>query len=69
MPYRVERGISTRASSDPRSPDYETWVHLHEGEVVADLPAHVRVRELLESGALTETEAAPAPARRRKGKG
>lgn len=70
MPYRVERATSTRASADPDSPDFQRWVHWLDGDVVAEFPEHVSVPELLESGAVTETdEQQPAPARRRKGRG
>ena len=68
MPYRVERGTSTRASLDPASPDFETWVDWQPGDVVAEWPEHTPVAELVESGAWAGTDDDPAP-KRRKGKG
>ena len=65
MPYRVERGTSTRASADPGSPDYERWIDWEPGAAVKAFPAHVDTAELLAIGAITEAEA-PAPRRKAK---
>lgn len=50
--YRVVRGVSTRASADPASPQYGEWVDFEPGDVIRRWPAHLPVDELVESGAL-----------------
>lgn len=48
--YRVLSDTSTRASSDPRSPRYEEWVHFPAGSTVAEWPAHAPVEAWVASG-------------------
>lgn len=51
--YRVSGSISTRASDDPKSPDYEAWLRWDDGDVLTDAPAHLPTADLVKSGHLT----------------
>lgn len=53
MRYRVHGSISTRASVDPKSPEYETWLRWNDGQELKAAPKHLPIAELVESGHLT----------------
>lgn len=55
--YRVLRDISTRASADPESPDFERWLDFEAG-TEGDLPKHVDVERLIASGHLERVKRA-----------
>lgn len=48
--YRVLSDTSTRASADPDSPDYDTWVHFEAGQKVTTWPDHAPVDDWVASG-------------------
>jgi hypothetical protein len=56
MKYRIRRHISTRASADRGSPDFERWLEFEEGET-AELPDHVDVGRLTALGAIEAVKA------------
>ena len=60
--YRVLSDTSTRASVDPESPDYETWLHFPAGTLVKRWPAHAPVEEWVASGHWAPTPLEEPPA-------
>jgi len=48
--YKVLSDTSTRASVDPKSPDYERWLHWAAGQTATTWPAHAPVDEWVASG-------------------
>ena len=48
--YRVVSDTSTRASVDPASPDFETWLHWAAGDVADRWPEHAPVDEWVAAG-------------------
>jgi hypothetical protein len=48
--YLVVDDTSVRASDDPKSDDYERWLHYAAGETVTDAPKHADVAGWLKSG-------------------
>ena len=59
--YRVLSDTSTRASDDPSSPAYETWVDFPAGMVVKSWPKHTPVDEWVASGHWVAVAEKPAP--------
>ena len=59
--YRVLSDTSTRASPDPKSPEFETWVHFRAGQKVSNWPEHAPVDEWVASGHWKAIEEKPAP--------
>jgi hypothetical protein len=58
--YFVVAGTSTRASLDPESEDFATWVDFEPGDIVprGNVPAHAAVDEWLASGNWVEASRA-----------
>lgn len=50
MKYRVHDGTSVRKSPDPKSAQYDEWLHFEEGQVVSKWPAHADVEGWVASG-------------------
>lgn len=48
--YLVVDDTSVRASNDPKSDDYERWLHYAAGETVTEWPAHADVAGWVDSG-------------------
>lgn len=58
--YLVVDDTSVRASADPSSPDYETWINYPAGTIAAEWPAHADVAGWIESGHWVPADDAPA---------
>lgn len=48
--YQVVDGTSVRLSTDPTSPDFETWLHWSPGDVATHWPEHADVAGWVASG-------------------